>query len=167
MNRTNMIDARDKPGFLIAMMKLFAGDDARLSLEGDLSKCDFARLPSRRVEPDGAFRRNTISPTQDYVIVPLTRETIRPILDQILPGGRCVHDIMHIEIEKAGELVVSACDNFHRECTAVSPSVPKAVLDDLIKHGVIRSHQEWSTGNGQQQGGGYSPPAARSSKPTP
>jgi len=143
MNRAYMVDVRDKPGFLVAMMKYFAGNDARISFEGDLTNCDFAHIPAQLTEPDGALGRNTTAPKQDYVIMPLTPETILPILNQILPRGKCVHDIMHIEIEKAGELAVSACDNLHRECTAVSPSVPTTILDDLITHGVIRKYQEW------------------------
>lgn len=150
MHRTYMVDARDKPGFLVALMKYLAGSDSRISFEGDLSKCDFSALPSQHTEPNGAFQRNTTSPKQDFVIVPLTSETIRPILDQILPEARCVHDIMHIEIEKGGELVLSACDNFHHECTAVSPSVPTSILDSLKSSGVIRSYKVWKRQNVQQ-----------------
>jgi len=136
-----IIDARDKPGLLVAFMKEFAGN-ARISFEGDLGKCDFSSIPGLASEPDGAFQRNTIVPRQDYIILPLSQETVTPILHQVLPEGRCVHDIIHIEIEQHGELVFSACDNFHAECVW-APLKAGALLQRLEENQVVRSFGMW------------------------
>ena len=135
-----VINARDKPGLLVAFMKELAGN-ARVSFEGDLTKCEFSSVPQLAHEPDGALQRNTISPRLDYVILPLTPETIAPILGQVLPGGRCVHDIIHIQIERNGELAFSACDNFHPDCTwAWLASEP--LLRKLRDRQVVRSFEK-------------------------
>ncbi len=55
-----LIDARDKPGLLVAFMKEFEGN-ARITFEGNLSKCDFSAFPATPCEPDGVFQRNTPS----------------------------------------------------------------------------------------------------------
>ena len=94
-----LIDVRDKPGLLVAFIKELAGD-ARISFEGNLAKCNFSSFTTATFEPDGAFQRNTIAPRQDYIILPLSEKTIVPILVQVLPEGRCVHDVVHIQIEK-------------------------------------------------------------------
>jgi hypothetical protein len=136
-----LIDARDKPGLLVAFMKEFASN-ARITFEGNLSKCDFSAFPTAAFEPDGAFKRNTTIPRHDYIVLPLSDETIKPIMAQVLPKGRCVHDIIHIEIEKKGELVLSACDNFHPECTW-TPLSAEPILRRLKEKQVIRSYRIW------------------------
>jgi len=136
-----LIDARDKPGLLVAFMKALAGN-ARITFEGDLSNCDFSAFPGAACEPDGAFQRNTGAPRQDYILLPLLEETIKPILAQVLPDGRCVHEIVHIEIEKDGELALSACDYFHPECTWASLS-SEPILRRLKERGVVRSYTIW------------------------
>lgn len=134
-----LIDARDKPGLLVAFMKELVGN-ARITFEGDLSKTNFSSFPQASSEPDGVFHRNTIFPRQDYILLPLTQETIKSILAQVLPEGRCVHDILHIQIEKDRELMFSACDQFDPESTWVPLSM-HPFLVKLKERGLIRSFE--------------------------
>jgi len=133
--------ARDKPGLLIAMMRHLAGD-AHISFEGNLSRCSFPSIlnPSNNQTP--ALRRATASPTMDFVVLPLTPESVRPILDVVLPDNRYLRDIIHIQIEKEGQLQFGSYDNFHHECiVGFPPGVTPELLDRLQSSGVIRS---WS-----------------------
>ena len=133
--------ARDKPGLLIAMTRRLAGE-AHISFEGDLSRCSFP--PS--LNPSGAetpaLRRQTAYPKQDFIVLPLTPESVRPILDVILPDNRYLDDIIHIQIEKGGELQFGSYDQFHHECiVGFPPGVTPELLDQLQSSGAIRS---WS-----------------------
>jgi hypothetical protein len=86
-----------------------------------------------------ALRRQTMFPKQDFVVVPLEVETIRPILDVILPGRRYLDDIIYIQIEQHGVLQFGAYDNFHKECIVCFSGIPTALLARLQESGVIRS----------------------------
>jgi len=48
--------------------------------------------------------------------------------------------IEHLQIEKDGKLAFGACDGFHPECVFVSETVPAALLDDLVRQGLIGSY---------------------------
>ena len=70
--------ARDKPGLLVAMMRHLAGD-AHISFEGDVSRCSFASSLNPSGEETPALRRLTAYPRQDFVVLPLTPESVAPI----------------------------------------------------------------------------------------
>jgi hypothetical protein len=130
--------ARDKPALLTHMMRFLAGE-ARISFEGDLSHCKFpATIPSA-TEEDSILTRQTITPRQDFIILPLEHDTIRPILDVVLPDNRYMEDIIHIQIEKRGELQFGSYDQFHHECIVCFLGVPTKFLDELKQTGIIRS----------------------------
>jgi hypothetical protein len=132
--------ARDKPGLLIAMMRHLAGD-AHISLEGDLSRCSFPSSLNPSGEETPALRRNTAYPKQDFVVLPLTPESIAPIFKQVMAAG-LKRAIIHIQIEKAGELQFGSYDNFHHECiVGFPPGVTPEFLNQLQSSGVVRS---WS-----------------------
>jgi hypothetical protein len=130
--------ARDKPGLLIAMMKALAGD-AHISFEGSLSRFAFppALLPS--TQETQALRRQTLVPELDFVVLALPPESVRPILDIVLPQNRYLDDIIHIQIEKGGELLFGSYDQFHHECIVCYAGVSIELLDRLKMSGVIRS----------------------------
>lgn len=133
--------ARDKPGLLVAMMRHLAGD-AHISFEGDLSRCSFSASLNPSGEETPALRRNTAIPKQDFAVLPLTPESVRPILDVVLPNNQYLEDIIHIQIEKAGRLQFGSYDNFHPECiVGFPPGVTPELLVQLRSSGVIRS---WS-----------------------
>ncbi len=132
------IVARDKPGLLIAMMRHLAGD-AHISFEGDLSNCAFPSDLAPSAEETPALQRAAKSRRQDFVVLPLTPDTIRPILDVILPQNRFMKDICHIQIERAGKLEFGSYDNFHPDSIVCSLRVPVELLATLQHKGVIRS----------------------------
>ena len=136
--------ARDKPGLLAAMMRALAGN-SRISFEGDLSGCDFSRIAGTSVDETECLRRATIYPRQDFVGCPLEPETIKPILAEVLPEARVVHQIMHIQIEKDGRIAFGSYDNFHPECIVAGPGVPMALLEQLQASGVLRSFEMGTT----------------------
>ena len=133
--------ARDKPGLLIAMMRHLAGD-AHISFEGDLSRCSFPSSLNHSGEETPALQRSTSYPKQDFIVLPLTPDSVRPILDVVLPDNRYLKDIIHIQIENAGELQFGSYDNFHHECiVGFPPGVTPELLNQLQSSGVVRS---WS-----------------------
>jgi hypothetical protein len=139
-NRYWMV-ARDKPGLLTHMMRFLAGN-ARISFEGDLSRCAFpATIPSDN-EEDSILTRQTTWPRQDFVILPLEHETIEPILNVVLPDNRYMEDIIHIQIEKDGKLQFGSYDQFHHECIVCFHGVQSKFLDELQQRGILRS---WTT----------------------
>jgi len=81
------IIARDKPGLLIAMMKAYAGN-AHMSFEGNLSACNLNAIGNINSEETDSLRRNLSYPKKDFLIIPLSQETIKPILAAILPDNR-------------------------------------------------------------------------------
>ena len=77
------------------------------------------------------------------MMLPLKPESVRPILNIVLPGNRYIEDIIHIQIEKAGELQFGSYDNFHHECiVGFPPGVTPELLDRLQLSGVVRSWSE-------------------------
>jgi hypothetical protein len=133
--------ARDKPGLLIAMMQHLAGE-AHISFEGDLRRCPFSPDLNPSPAESPALRRHTSIPRQDFVVLPLTSDSVRPILDVILPDNRYLEEIIHIQIEQAGHLQFGSYDQFHADCiVGFPPGVTPALLDRLQTSGVIRS---WS-----------------------
>jgi hypothetical protein len=136
--------ARDKPGLLIAMMQHLAGE-AHVSFEGGLRHCSFPAGLKPSGEETPALQRQTVSPVLGFVVLPLTTQSVRPIVDVILPDNRYLDDIIHIQIEKAGRLQFGSYDQFHRECiVGVPPGVTPELLDRLRSSGVVRS---WSVPN--------------------
>jgi hypothetical protein len=76
---------------------------------------------------------------QEFVVLPLEPGTIHPILAEVLPEGRVVRDIIHVQIERGGRLAFGAYDNFHRECVVCWQAVPRELLEQLRNSGVLRS----------------------------
>jgi len=75
-----------------------------------------------------------------FIVIPLTAETIEPILKQVLPEGRIVHKVGAIHIEKNGEIQFLAGDNFHRECVSAGAAIREQLLKDLLTSGVLRAY---------------------------
>ena len=135
------IVARDKPGLLIAMMRALAGG-SHISFEGDLSRCTFPAVLAPTRDETPALVRHTSHPRQDFIVFPLEHQTVRPILDAVLPNGRFMKDIIHIQIEKNGRLEFGSYDNFHPECIVAFHGVSTNLLSRLPESGVIRSWTE-------------------------
>jgi hypothetical protein len=140
---TYLIDARDKPGLLIAVARALAGG-AHISFEGDLSCCALQRLPNASVDETEHLRRNTLSPLQDFVVLPLEPDTLKSILDEVLPDARLLKQIIHVQIVKLGRLAFGAYDNFHRDCTVALDPLLVPLLDALRTSGVVRSYAAYA-----------------------
>lgn len=134
------IDPRDKPGLLRAMMQTLAGD-ARISFEGNLSRCAFSDTLKPSAHETEALRRATAAPELDFEVLPLEPDSVKPILDVVLPNRRYLDDIVHIQIERHHELQFGSYDNFHRECVVCGTGVETSLLDHLKSSGVIRAWQ--------------------------
>ncbi len=133
---SHWLNVRDKAAFLHRLMAELAGD-ARISLEGDLSRC---RFPDNLVvsrEEDGLLKRNTVVPRQTFVVLRLTPEAVAPIFHEVMAAG-LKRAIVHVQIERNGVLELMAYDNFHPECVATGPGIRPELLNDLKSRGVIR-----------------------------
>jgi hypothetical protein len=131
-------NVRDKPSFLRRLMAELAG--GRMSLEGDLSRCNFPDAVVLAREEMGILRRNTLFPRQDFVVLRLEPETVAPIFKAVMAAG-LVRAIIHIQIERAGVMQLGAYDNFHPECVVTGPDVSAALLSEMHSSGVLRSFQ--------------------------
>jgi hypothetical protein len=141
MKRTYWLDPRDKPALLIALMRQLAGN-AHIAFEGDRKDMDnmnFSAIQSVVENLKTPFKHEW-NANGAAVVLPLNNHTIGPILKQILPEGRFVHEIEAIQIEKDGQIEFIAGDNFHRECVSVGPAVPERLLHDLLDSGILRGY---------------------------
>lgn len=140
MNKESVIwiDARDKPGLLLAMMKEFT-NRSNISFEGRLGELTFSSWPNATVEETLVLKRHTTSPRLDFVVLPLTAETVKDVWTEVSAKDHLVHEgIIHVQIESNGMLVFGGYDNFHRQCTIAYPGVPIELLEELKRRGVIR-----------------------------
>jgi len=127
----------DKRRFLLALMKELAGD-ARVSFEGDLRKTSLTTMPGAIEEPTTTLKRNTKWPKQDFVIVPLEPSTGNKIMAAI--GGTVPGAILHIQIEKEGQLQFGAYDCFHPECIYFKDGIDRSFVDSMVAQGLIRPY---------------------------
>jgi len=137
---TYWLEARDKPGLLSAMMNKLAGD-AHISFEGNLSSCNFLGVRGTTGEEVHGLKRQTSFPRLDFAVMPLDPDTVKPILQQILTGGRVVHDVVHVQIAKHGQLVFGAYDNFHPDCIFAGPGIAETLLQELVTRGILKSFE--------------------------
>jgi hypothetical protein len=143
----HLLNVRDKAAFLRRMMDELTG--GRMSLEGDLSRCNFPEKIVLAREELGLLRRNTIHPRQDFVVLRLEPETIVPIYKQVMVAG-LARATIHIQIERDGVLQLAAYDNFHPECVVTGSGINSAMLSDLELKSVLRGFQLASTAVGFQ-----------------
>ncbi len=113
-------------------MKELAGS-AHISFEGDLSGCRFSEMAGATFTPTAVLERNTLSPIQDFVIVPLEPSTEDAIMASI--GGSIPESVIHILIEKLGRLEFAAYDNFHPECIYLGSGVRPEFIDEMLSQG--------------------------------
>ena len=135
------LNVRDKPEMMNVVMRALAGT-ALISFEGDLSGCGgLFDLAGASAQETAALKRQTTHPTLDFVVVPLEVGTVGPILQEVGLGGRLVHDIVHIQIEREGVLLFGSYDNFHPDGCVVWSGVAESALQELQAEGVLRSYE--------------------------
>jgi hypothetical protein len=134
------IDARDKPGLLIAIMREFT-NQSHISFEGSLRDLAFYGWPNAAYTETAVLRRQTISPKLDFVVVPLTELSVEEIWRELSKKDHLVHQgIVHVQIEHNGRLAFGGYDNFHRDCTVAYSSVLLGLLENLKARGVVRDY---------------------------
>ena len=139
MNDTllHLVHVRDRPAFLQRVMTVLAGG-ARMSLEGDLSRCRFTDDLVLSRDAIGTLNRNTIWPRLDFVVLKLEPETVAPILKQVVSAG-IKRGIRHIQIERDGVKQLGAYDNFDPECVVTGPQVSPDLLEAMKVERIIHS----------------------------
>lgn len=130
---------QDKRRLLLAMMEELAGG-AHVSFEGDLQGLKLSSIPGASGKPTTALKRNTLQPKQDFVVVPLEPSTEQKIIAAM--GGTIPGAIIHIQIEKDGELQFGAYDNFSPECIYFGSAVREGVSQALISQNIMRPYIE-------------------------
>ena len=111
--------------------------NTQMSVEGDLSKCKFTADVIVTGDETPLFKRNTVAPKQDFLVLRLTPETVGPILKEIMAAG-LNQAITHVQIERDGTLELGAYDNFHHGCVVTGPGVSRALLEELKSTEVLR-----------------------------
>jgi hypothetical protein len=130
---------QDKRRLLLAMMEELAGG-AHVSFEGDLRGLTLSSMPGASGEPTAALKRNTLQPKQDFVVVPLEPSMGQRIITAI--GGTVPGAIIHIQIEKDGQLQFAAYDNFYPESIYFGSAVKEAVIQSLVSQNIMRAYTE-------------------------
>lgn len=121
-------------------MRALVGD-SQIALEGNLASCDFSKVEDYRVTAFGELHRVDDGRESDYQVFELNRESLGPLLEQVLSEDRLSEDIEHIQIQRDGHLQVLIGDNFHDECVSVGPSITIELLEGLKSQGIIKSYQ--------------------------
>ncbi len=139
--RQFVIDTRDKPGLLVAVMREFAGR-GRISFEGALGDSGLGEIPGASFEAEPGLNKSDLRGLQDFVVLPLSEETVAAILKIVTEKDHLAYPsgIYHVQVAVAGRHVFGAYDNFHRDCVGASEDFPIDLLDKLLANGVIRSY---------------------------
>jgi hypothetical protein len=122
--------------FFIAFLSHFASTGT-ISLEGKLKGL---RVPEELVigrKPTRLFRRDTIAPRTDVVVLKIEPQSPTPIVDGILrsPGI----DVYHLKVAHKGELQLHWHDFDSNGDALCGPGIPKELLSELLAIGAIRS----------------------------
>jgi hypothetical protein len=88
------------------------------------------------------LKRGTLSPKQEFLALPLTAGTVPTITmairSKIAFGER---GILHVQIERDGELAFAAYDGFHKECVIAYSEVSTRLLDQLIETKILHAYK--------------------------
>lgn len=130
---------RDKRKFLMAALQELAGS-AYVSFEGDLSGTSLMTAAGASGDETQVLKRNTLWPKQDFVVLPLEAETVKPIMAAI--GGPVPKAILHIQVQKNGRRELGLYDNFAPMGTFFGPAVTVPFLSLLQAEGILAQWTE-------------------------
>jgi hypothetical protein len=135
------LHVRDCQGTLWAFYRHYKGQ-AWASFEGDLSSLKLDELPGSTTQETCALKRQTISPTMDFIVVPITDSTIDMLKLRLSARGTLGRNgsVIHTQIAVGDDLLLSACDNFHDDATGASLSVPEHFLLEIKNLGLLRAY---------------------------
>lgn len=141
MSTYRAVDVRDCQGTLWALYREFQGQSLA-SFEGDLSELHLSQIPGYSMVETKALKRQTTLPELDFCVVPINASTVSLLKTMLSSRGLLGHDgkIIHTQLQVGDELIFSACDNFHNECTVMSTRVPEEFLLSLTRQGLLRRY---------------------------
>jgi hypothetical protein len=125
---------RDKRRFLAAALAELAGD-AQVSFEGDLSATSLSDVAGASSDETQVLKRNTLWPKQDFVVLPLEAEMVRPIMAAV--GGTVPRGLIHVQVQKEGRLQLGLYDNFAPKCMFFGPSLTPSFMAKLQEARVL------------------------------
>jgi hypothetical protein len=125
---------RDKRRFLSAALAELAGD-AQVSFEGDLSMTSLSDVPGASNDETQVLKRGTLWPKQDFVVLPLEVEMVRPIMAAV--GGTVPRGLIHVQVQKEGRLQLGLYDNFDPNCMFFGPGLAPSFIATLQEAGVL------------------------------
>jgi hypothetical protein len=133
---------RDRFGLLNAMMSALASDTTKISFEGTLSHTDLVRAAGVTRDESGVLRRSTLAPRRDFLVLPLSEQTL-PAIRQAINSKIAIGEegIVHVQIVKDGDMAFAAHDSFDKECVVAYPAVSSELLDELTKARVLRGYK--------------------------
>lgn len=136
MHNLVQVRVRKPVEFVCAALRHFTRD-CFLSLEGHLSRMDVTLIPGPSLEPTSLLPRSCLAPTIDFVILPVTSDTLETVCRHILPKIGLKHEVNHVQIASEARIVLSAYDNFHRELVWIDRSIGEDALESMRRSGVI------------------------------
>jgi hypothetical protein len=143
MKQKYQLRTKHKSQLLYAMMRALAGEDSRISFEGRLSNTDLVKIDGVHFEETQVLRRGTLQPQLDFLVLPLTPASLptieKAIHSKIAFSGSA--GIIHVQIEKHGEIAFSAHDNFHEDCVVAYPAASESLLKELVEKRVLYSFE--------------------------
>jgi hypothetical protein len=95
----SLYKVRDKRRFLVAALTELAGT-AEVSFEGDLHMTTLFDVAGASSDETKVLKRGTLSPKQDFVVLPLESKTVGPIMAAV--GGTVPRGIIHLQVQKEG-----------------------------------------------------------------
>jgi len=132
------IGVRNCQAFLWAMYAEYEGLSVA-SFEGQLAPLHLHEIPGASDARHPWLPNEIDGPGSDYWTMPINATTIA-MLKAKLSGPRVLGQhgiVVHTHLATEGRLILSACDQFHKECVRVSPDVPLSLLDRLLANGVL------------------------------
>jgi len=139
MSEFRRLSVRDCQGTLWAFYRRYVGQ-AIASFEGDLSGLRLDELAGASSRETNFLQRQTTQPVLDFITVPINEGTLGTLKARLASRGVLGRHgrILHTQLTDGSNLLLSACDNFHDDCTVVSSAVPESFLKDLQDHGLLR-----------------------------
>ena len=110
------------------------------SFEGALSGLHLHEIPGASSCTTALLTRETCSPKMDFWVVPINEDTISALKVRFSHFGILGKDgvVVHTQLATEQQRIFSACDNFHKDCVGVSTSVPLALLEEMLRTGVLK-----------------------------
>ena len=125
---------RDKRRFLAAALAELAGD-AQVSFEGDLSMTSLFNVPGASNDETQVLKRGTLSPKQDFIVLPLEADMVRPIMAAV--GGTVPRTLTHVQVQKEGRLQLGLYDNFDPNSMFLGAGLTPSFIATMQEAGIL------------------------------